>query len=330
MTTIEKYLPKNYVTDGSVDYTAYLQYAIDGNAVVDFPQFPIMVNEKGVIIPSNRKIYFPNLIMKPTDKGSYNLIRIQKSNNVIIYNAVITGDRKTHTGATGEWGHGIAVYGSSNITINNPKVSQCWGDGIYLASTDGVTNTNIIINRSICTNNRRNGMGLTSARGLYINYPTCTYNDGILPMCGIDIEPSLSTDEIQDVVINYPKTEHNPEFGIQIGFKRLFGGSDKTISVTINDHADKYSKSSLKISATLTQRNGNETITGTININNPFWRRNSVAPMQVNIMTKDIKLNITKPVLQDANGVNLTLDQVKATLTKKATINKDASYALSF
>ena len=42
-----------------------------------------------------------------------------------------------HTGNTGEWGHGIAVFGSTNVTIENVDISQCWGDGIYLGFYDG-------------------------------------------------------------------------------------------------------------------------------------------------------------------------------------------------
>jgi parallel beta-helix repeat protein len=328
--TIESYLPPNCVTDGSVDYTAQLQKGLNAAEIIDMPPFPIMVNDRGLIIPSDREITFPlgsQIIQQPTKSGSYNAIRIQKAKNVTLHGPVIVGERDKHIGTTGEWGHGISIYGSSNVTIHSPNVTKCWGDGIYIAGSDGAPSSNITINNARCTYNRRNGIAIVSAIGLVLNSPYCGFTSGILPMCGIDIEPYHATDEIQGVVINNPRTERSAEYGIQIGLSMLYGGADKVISIKIVGHVDYYSKAAIKASViTLNHRIGQEKVSGVIDIINPFWKYNSVAPVQVNLTTKDIQLNIIKPGIQ----VNLKSEEILALLTKKTNINVGANYKLKF
>lgn len=324
---IENALPSGYVRNGSVDYTIYLQAAINANESVLFPDFPIMVNETGIIPPSNRELIFSygsKLVMKPNALGSYNVIRIQRVSNVVVHNAVIAGDRESHLGTTGEWGHGIGLYGSDKITINNLIVSQCWGDGLYLASKDGVTNTNIIVNDISSTYCRRNGISLASGNGVTFNNPYCGYTSGVDPSSGIDIEPSNLTDEIQNIVINNPRTEKSLRYGIMIGLSALSGSNiDKNISVKIINWRDTYSDASLRASfnpkAGFTGR-----VMGTIDIINPLWKYNKTAPWQVDIRTPDILLNVIKPLMQ----VNLEEADTLPILTSKYNLN--ANYNLSF
>ncbi|MCQ6956552.1 hypothetical protein [Mucilaginibacter aquariorum] len=330
---IENSLPSGYVKDGSRDYTSYIQAAINKYADVTFPAFPIMVNNTGIIIPSNRKVSFltgGKIIQKPTSATNYNAIRIYKATNVTLNNPVVVGDRYKHLGSTGEWGQGITIYGSSNITINAPIVSNCWGDGIYLGATDKITNRNIIINNANCTYNRRNGISVTSVIGLILEAPYCAYSNGISPYAGIDIEPSYYTDEIQNVTINNARTEYNPGYGIQAGFRSLFGGPNKTIGLKIANHIDKSSKVALKVSATLTRQVGSETVTGPVTITNPFWRKNTLTPIQTNILVKTIKLTITNPTVQDINGINLSDASILSLFTYKTNINREANYSLTF
>ncbi|MDB5126775.1 hypothetical protein [Mucilaginibacter sp.] len=330
---LENSLPSGYVKDGSRDYTSYIQTAINKYADITFPAFPIMVNNTGIIIPSNRKISFltgSKIIQKPTSATNYNAIRIYKATNVTLNNPVVVGDRYKHSGSSGEWGQGITIYGSSNITLNGPNVSNCWGDGIYLASTDKITNRNITINNASCTYNRRNGISITSVIGLVLEAPYCAYSNGVSPYCGIDVEPSFYTDEIQNVAINNARTEYNPGYGIQAGFRNLFGGPNKSIGLKLTNHIDKNSKVSLKVSATLTRRVGSETVTGNVDITNPYWRKNSLTPIQTNILVKTIKLNITNPTVQDINGVNLSDASILSLFTYKTNINREANYVIKF
>ena len=315
---IESYLPSGCVTNGTVDYTSEVQKAINANEICVFPDFPIMVNDRGLIIPSDREITFNSqIIQKATSNGSYNAIRIQGANNVILHNPVITGERQKHLGTSGEWGHGIAIYGGSNITINGLNASYCWGDGLYIAGKDGLPPTNLTINDAVCTHNRRNGIAIASCNGLILNSPKCTNTYGVLPSCGIDIEPAGKTDEIKGLVINNPITDRSVEYGIAIGLSELLGGTNKVIDIKILNWSDSYSKAALRASVNLNRRAASEMISGTIDIINPFWKYNSVAPWQVDIRTPDIKLNLSTPSIRKT----LTSAEMQPILTNKVNLN---------
>ncbi|MDB5126761.1 right-handed parallel beta-helix repeat-containing protein [Mucilaginibacter sp.] len=327
-------LPKNYVKDGSKDYTTYLQDAINKNSNLVFPAFPIMVNDRGLTIGSNKTITFmtgSQLLLKPTASGNYSILRISNAGNITLNNPVLVGERYNHIGDNGgEWGQGIGLYGAYNVTINGPRVSNCWGDGIYLAAKDRITNKNIKIYNAYCKNNRRNGISVTCVDGLLLEAPYAGYSDGTPPSAGIDFEAETFTDELKNVVINSPKTEYNTGAGILIGFRSLFGGPNKTVSFQINYPMDKGSNVGFKTSAILTRRVGNETVTGSVSIINPYWRKNTLSPLQANLLVRTIQLKIIDPVIQDIDGNQLSESSVYSILTYKYNLNLDSNYLISF
>lgn len=326
-------LPSGYVKDGSRDYTAYVQSAIDKHADITFPAFPIMISDKGLNVGSNKTLTFltgSKLVLKPSSASNYNIIDIVNASNVTLNNPVIVGDRYAHTGSSGEWGMGIGVYGSSKITINGATVTNCWGDGITVQAKRGVTSSTIRINNAFCNYNRRNGMSVVSAVGMTVESSYFGHSDGLSPFCGVDIEPSVNTDQIQQITINNTRTEYNRGNGIQAGFKNLFGAGNKTISLQINNHSDKGSADAFKTSATLTKQKSTETVTGTINIVNPFWRKNTNTPIQTEILVKTIKLNIVKPIVQDINGNTLNTASILSLFTYKTNINRSANYSITW
>lgn len=327
-------LPKGYVKDGTVDYTTYLQSALNKNSNVTFPNFPILVNSTGLTINSNSTVNFlagSKILLKPTSTSNYNILNISHASNVVINNPVIVGDAAKHLGTTGEWGMGIAIYSSSNIKINSPNVSYCWGDGIYLSTSNGTTtNTNITISNAYLTYNRRDGMSITSVKGLDLESPYAAYSTGTSPMCGINFEPTSSTDELQNIVVNNAQTANNTGYGIQVGYSNLYGGKNKTSSIIINNHNDKRSNVAFKASSDFTKRNKNEIIAGQLILNNPVWRKNPTSPLTACIAENNIKLTITKPSVQDVNGTYLTQADVLSTLTYKTNMLKGSNYSITF
>jgi parallel beta-helix repeat protein len=109
----------------------------------------------------------------------------------------ILGDRDTHHGSTGEWGHGIALYGASRVTVRDILVSRCWGDGIGIGGKRPggkkklapVPSQDIVLSGVTCTGNRRQGLTIGHSRDVRVH--DCEFSDtaGTLPQCGIDIEP---------------------------------------------------------------------------------------------------------------------------------------------
>src|SRR5690606_6028763 len=55
---ITKALPQGYVRDGSIDYTEYVQSAVDKYRHVKLPNFPILINNKGIRLVSNSVVFF--------------------------------------------------------------------------------------------------------------------------------------------------------------------------------------------------------------------------------------------------------------------------------
>ena len=152
----------------------------------------------GLIIPSNKNVDLNESTIKciTNERQNYNVFTIAEKENIILKNGTIIGDRATHTGATGEWGYGVSLRSSSNITLDNLKISECWGDGINLNNngTASVLNKNITINNCICDGNRRQGISIENGDIVNIHDSQFinTGNNSLhtSPGAGCDIEPT--------------------------------------------------------------------------------------------------------------------------------------------
>lgn len=331
--SLENILPSKFVKDGSFDYTDYVQQAINKYNNIVFPGFPILINDKGLSLKSNSKITFlpgSKLILKPTSKNSYSILQMRNVSNVILINPVIVGDRALHLGTSGEWGMGISIYSSTNISITGANISNCWGDGIYIGRLKNSSSPiSIHISNSSLNFNRRDGISIISVDGLQIDSVYSANNNGTLPMSGINFEPNSYADDLLNIEVRDAKTENNPGGGIQVGFNKLYGGSDKKINIKIINHSDNGSNVAFKVSASISRRVKNESVNGTIFIQNPDWRNNAQSPLQANIFDSQIKLRIITPVIQTPAGKRLNQSQMKALLMSKTCINKEAASNLS-
>ncbi len=323
-------LPANYVKDGSVDYTAYLQAGLNSNAKVVFPDFPVLVTTKGLTIKSNSTIIFRNnskIKLQPTTTGSYEILKIVDAQNVMIYFPVIEGDRKEHKGTAGEWGMGISITGSSNVQLFNPKVSDCWGDGIYFGKKGDGVNSNINILYAQLDNNRRNGISVICADGLYIESAVVSNTNGTPPMAGIDIEPNDNNDEINNINISKAIT-FNGEYGIIVELDRLYGSKTKNINIKIDRHVDDGSSNGLCF--LLAKQTSNTAFQGNITVVDPTWKNNSKEGF---VFGKSFKsgLNIhfsnVRVMKKDGNGRDVS-DDNKLSTSKKA-ISRDLNAAIN-
>ena len=135
-------------------------------------------------------------------KGCY-VIQLKDAENIVIKGSgSILGDKKDHKGNDGEWGHGINILGTHNITIQDIHVMNCWGDCIYI----GDKSSGITIKECIIKEGRRQGISITSAESVTIQGCNISNIYGTNPQYGIDIEPnkgdSVAEVIIEDVVIN--------------------------------------------------------------------------------------------------------------------------------
>ena len=311
---IEKSLPSGYVKDGSRDYTTVIQAAILKYPNLVFPGFPILINDNGLNIPSNRTITFlegSELRMKPTSQAGYGMLTMRNATNVNLVNPVLKGDRYKHLGTTGEWGMGISIYGGSNITVISPEAREMWGDGIYVGIENNVIPRNITIKNAILEYNRRDGITIVSADGLKLESPYAAFSNGTKPMAGIAFEPNNSRAEIKNVVITNPRTQENAGHGMFVDFGNLMGGGQKTVGVTVVNHTDIKSKVGMTTMSRVSD--GTSTIKGDLKFVNPVWSQNYSAIFTILYGSNDVHLTVENPIIRDLNNRQLAKDE---TLTK--------------
>lgn len=149
-------------------------------------------DESGININSNTTVLINGTIsIRANSFESYNIININESNNIQIIGGTIEGDKLTHTGETGEWGHGIRIFSSSNITIKDVKVKDCWGDCIYVGGLADYSNSaQIVISNCELDNGRRQGVSITKAEQVIVENCRISNISGTAPQSGIDIEPN--------------------------------------------------------------------------------------------------------------------------------------------
>jgi len=245
------YLPANFDKTGKTDYTAVIQKAINENRKVLLPDYPLLVSDKGIFLKSNNEIYFQKntkLILKASKLKKYGVINIHESENIILYNPTIIGDRKNHIGKGGEWGMGIFVLAGKNVKIVNPRISNCWGDGIYLGSfSSSKTNIDISILGGLIDNNRRNGMSIISGKNILIKNVLLSNTNGTLPMAGIDLEPNRNMDNLNNIHIENVLSYNNSECGFLIYLGSMLGNQLKDIDIRIVNCEDHFSKNGISI-----------------------------------------------------------------------------------
>lgn len=179
-----------------------------------------------ILVPSN--VYWHNeatIKMLPTDLEWYNIVYLNKSNNVTIDGGTFIGDVENHKGNTGEWGHGIKCGGATNIVIKNVMCSYCWGDGIDLIEgldekkKPTINCNNITIDNVKCYNNRRQGISIEAASNVKIVDSEFAYTGSpkfTSPGAGLDIEPWTDNEnKVWNVTVERCKFHDNKGLDVQ-------------------------------------------------------------------------------------------------------------------
>lgn len=143
--------------------------------------------------------------LQPNDLKNYSIISIRDKQNVFVKGGTIIGDVQNHfepkNGSVGEWGMGLRITNSKDVTAENIRISLCWGDGVYVGGHSekkignyDLASKNILLKNIVCDDNRRQGMSVTHVDGLTVKY--CAFiNTGrtkyTRPGAGVDIEPNV-------------------------------------------------------------------------------------------------------------------------------------------
>ena len=219
---VDDYPEGNYVTpqmflkpddDGNGDVTYAFNNAIKSlNTSCDTMYVPageyLIDADIGIQLRSNVKLVMsPRAVLHAKDNlnRGYNVIAAKNVSNVLISGGQIVGDRYSHLGSGGEWGHGIGIYDSSDVTVDSVDVANCWGDGIYLGSEhddelpagcDGVT-----ISGCALHNNRRNNLSIVCADNVTVRGCRLDGANGTAPQLGMDIETNNDENPCEHILV---------------------------------------------------------------------------------------------------------------------------------
>jgi hypothetical protein len=330
---LEKSLPSNFVKDGSIDYTDSLQKAINTHGDIIFPDFPVLVNQKGLTLKSNTKVYFPEnsqLIMQPNGERSYEILAIKNAHHVKVYYPNVVGDKTKHFGNKGEWCFGISIKQSNDIIIESPVINYCQGDGIYIGG-GGKPSQDVTINNALVDNSGRNGLSITSGINIKINSCVFSNTNGMGPGAGIDIEPNNINNEIQNINIDSTVTFNNENWGLLINLVNLRKGGDslKNVGIDISNHTDD--RSDYGMGMWVTRKGKNEkSLNGNINIVNCKWlnnRKEAYNYFENDENKNNVNVSFQKIKVYNKNDSN-TVDQAQIQSIKRKYSN-NARYKFS-
>lgn len=140
-----------------------------------------------------------------SERSAYAGIFCRGLKNVVITNLTIIGDRDTHTGTEGEYGHGIVIRRCEDVLVDNCDISKCWGDGVLISyntsSSPGITKDITIRSCHIYSCRRQ---GITVAHGENIIITECFIHDidGTAPRSCIDFEPDAIGQYVRKCIVS--------------------------------------------------------------------------------------------------------------------------------
>lgn len=234
-------------TDGVTDVTAKLQKALADAAggVLHVPSGRYLVNADpatgGSLRPASDTTIAldAGAVLEVIPNGvdfSY-LFRLESVQRVSISGGTLVGDREEHTSTTGEQGHLIAVFDSTDVRISDLTVTGAWGDGILIGYADdpGSESRRVLVDGVRSIDNRRLGLSVIGGIDIEIAHSTFVANAGTAPGAGIDLEPEPGF-EVRDVVIHGCRFTHNEGDGLLLGGLASDGAiSDITIAGCVSE-----------------------------------------------------------------------------------------------
>jgi len=259
---IEPYLKS--VSNGRIvpgfNYTPYINQFLEKNKYVKFPAQTLTIGldpkdktqPVHLVINSGNRLYFPAgaKLVCPADMltNGY-MVMIQGKKDVFIDGINITGSKVNSNYKTSEYGSGICIFYSSDVTIVNATIKYSSGDGFAVRTNWGGQCGNIYVDKMLIDKATRAGMLITSTiNGTYNNITIRntgeTAKDKILyPQNGLSFEPDNCESEYKDIVFNNLQTVNN--FGPVIGTANFANMNknqncpSKKISVTISNWKDE-------------------------------------------------------------------------------------------
>lgn len=146
------------------------------------------------------------IIQEVNSSPSYSIIKIENNKNVTIKNGIIKGDKNQHDydsiNSSHQWGLGIDIRGSKDITLDNIEIYETTGDGIYIANIQGndkVYTENITVKNMNIHDCRRQGITIISGNSINIYNNEIHNIKGNSPQAAIDLESNYCSDGTEKI-----------------------------------------------------------------------------------------------------------------------------------
>jgi parallel beta-helix repeat protein len=199
---------------------SHVDLEIQGGATVS------TVTTSGNLVTPYSTIYFPD--------GT--------TDSFLIGAGTITGDgaaRSSHSnlgsgvglGACSNCGiQGTASGGSANTgPTAGLTISGCEGDGVFVGPS--APGTSLVLTGFIATGNRRQGVTVNSVNGLHLFNFTAKDTLGVTPACGVDFHPALSTQSVNNALVEAFTLSGNAGGGLRLGPDDATPGSASNVTV---------------------------------------------------------------------------------------------------
>lgn len=158
-------------------------------------------------------------------------------------NVVLTGGgeirmwREDYTNAAlysvGQWRHALSLNSCHKVRIEDLRIAESGGDGIYLGECRrGVPNTDVRIRRVDCVGNNRQGISVITADGLLIEDCVFRETKGAAPESGMDFEPNEPHQQLSRILVRNCVSENNAGRGVDFG-KWLMDNSTPPMDITL-------------------------------------------------------------------------------------------------
>jgi hypothetical protein len=205
------------IGDGVTDNTATFQRLLDGgNRTVQVPAGDYVVSK--LEFSSNTVLELdPGVVLR--DAGR--LAEQERLLNIRVDNVRISGlgarvlaERSRYT--TGEYRHGVYIFGAHNVLVDGIESTGHGGDGFYVGGPPGQPSTDIRLRGCRADNNRRQGLSITNARRVQVIDCEFVDTNGTAPEFGIDLEPNHPVDFMDELIFIRPLTSGNRRGGFMV------------------------------------------------------------------------------------------------------------------
>lgn len=205
------------VGDGVTDDSTAITTAVSLSGTYKTVFQPASYLTGKVTLPTNASLYLPpGCQLKDSGVlGALDRFLNITNDNILIeaWGASIT---ENNSYGTGEQRHGVFIYGAHNVTVLGLTAENCDGDGFYIGGGAGDPATNVHLKDCIGAANRRNGLSIVNASNFTDENGRWQDQTGTSPSAGIDIEPNVDTDSLENINILRPTCSGNDGAGIGI------------------------------------------------------------------------------------------------------------------